>query len=79
VTNFIKAEEKNFALFKFVNEMSNDIETIEAEIQELQQEVETGMAGPVSAVEEQRRKELKSMIEKKKQIVKKTKEVERDF
>ena len=79
VTNFVKAEEKNFALFKFVNEMSNDIEAIEAEIQELQQEVETGMAGPVSAVEEQRRKELKAMVEKKRQILKKTKEVELDY
>lgn len=59
--------------------MSNDIEAIETEIQELQQEVETGMAGPVSAVEEQRRKELKAMVEKKRQILKKTKEVELDY
>lgn len=36
VTGFIKAEEKNFALFKFVNEMANDIEALESEVQELQ-------------------------------------------
>jgi hypothetical protein len=30
VNNFIKAEENNFALFKFVNELSNDIENLEA-------------------------------------------------
>jgi hypothetical protein len=29
VNNFIQAEEKNFALFKFVNELSNDIENLE--------------------------------------------------
>jgi len=43
VTNFIKAEEKNFALFKFVNEVANDIEAIEADIEQLQQELESGM------------------------------------
>jgi len=42
----VKAEEKNFVLFKFVNEMSNDIEAIEAEVVELQEEVESGMSGP---------------------------------
>jgi len=79
VTNFVKAEEKNFVLFKFVNEMSNDIEAIEAEVVELQEEVESGMSGPVTAVEEQRRKELKKKMEKKKQVEKKTREVEKVY
>jgi hypothetical protein len=29
VKNFIQAEEKNFTLFKFVNELSNEIENLE--------------------------------------------------
>jgi hypothetical protein len=75
----VKAEEKNFVLFKFVNEMSNDIEAIEAEVVELQEEVESGMSGPVTAVEEQRRKELKKKMEKKKQVEKKAREVEKVY
>jgi coiled-coil domain-containing protein 63/114 len=39
VNTFIKAEDKNFTLFKFVNELSNDIETLEKQIQDLEQEV----------------------------------------
>ena len=40
VETFIKAEDKNFTLFKFVNELSNDIETLEKQIQDLQIEIE---------------------------------------
>lgn len=40
VDTFIKAEDKNFTLFKFVNELSNDIETLEKQIQDLQTEIE---------------------------------------
>jgi hypothetical protein len=36
VQNFITAEEKNFALFKFVNELSNEIENLEFQINEMQ-------------------------------------------
>ena len=39
VNSFIKAEEKNFKLFKFVNEVSNDIESLEKQIQGLQIEI----------------------------------------
>ena len=35
VDTFIKNEEKNFATFKFVNEQSNEIETLEKTIAEL--------------------------------------------
>ena len=35
VTTFITAEEKNFKLFKFVNELSNEIENLEVQIQDL--------------------------------------------
>ena len=34
VNHFIAAEEQNFKLFEFVNNMSNDIETLEKQIQE---------------------------------------------
>ena len=40
VKNFIIAEEKNFTLFKFVNELSNEIENLEQQIAEMQQEIE---------------------------------------
>lgn len=35
VETFIKNEEKNFATFKFVNEQSNEIETLEKTIADL--------------------------------------------
>ena len=41
VNTFIKAEDKNFTLFKFVNEVSNDIETLEKQIQDLEIEIST--------------------------------------
>jgi hypothetical protein len=40
VKNFIQAEEKNFTLFKFVNELSNEIENLEAQINEMHAEIE---------------------------------------
>ena len=40
VDNFIKAEENNFTLFKFVNELSNDIENLEQDIATMQQIIE---------------------------------------
>jgi chromosome segregation ATPase len=41
VQTFIKAEDQNFTLFKFVNELSNDIETLEAIIQDLKEETQS--------------------------------------
>ena len=40
VQNFIQAEENNFALFKFVNDLSNEIEVLEAQISEMSEELE---------------------------------------
>jgi hypothetical protein len=40
VDNFIQAEEKNFTLFKFVNELSNEIENLETQINEMQIEID---------------------------------------
>ena len=36
VKRFITAEEKNFTLFKFVNEMSNEIENLEIQITDME-------------------------------------------
>ena len=35
ISQFIKAEEKNFALFKFVNELNLEIENYETQILEM--------------------------------------------
>eukprot|EP00350_Pseudokeronopsis_sp_OXSARD2_P006075 CAMPEP_0170543506 /NCGR_PEP_ID=MMETSP0211-20121228/2600_1 /TAXON_ID=311385 /ORGANISM="Pseudokeronopsis sp., Strain OXSARD2" /LENGTH=60 /DNA_ID=CAMNT_0010846905 /DNA_START=889 /DNA_END=1071 /DNA_ORIENTATION=- len=40
VKNFIQAEEKNFTLFKFVNELSNEIENLEVQIADMQEEID---------------------------------------
>ena len=40
VKNFIQAEEKNFTLFKFVNELSNEIENLEGQISEMHNEID---------------------------------------
>jgi hypothetical protein len=58
VVNFVKAEEKNFQLFKFVNEVSGEMEGLEREVGELEEEVGRGLRVPVTGVEEQRRREL---------------------
>ena len=38
IETFLKNEEKNFATFKYVNEQSNEIETLERAIAELKEE-----------------------------------------
>lgn len=62
VANFIAAEEKNFAVFKFVNEQSADIETLESQIGEMQDEIDRLRdAGDLPKSEIQRRKDIKAM------------------
>jgi len=39
VKNFIKNEEENFQMFKYVNELSNEIEDFEKQIMELHDEI----------------------------------------
>jgi predicted nucleic acid-binding Zn-ribbon protein len=63
VKNFIQAEEKNFALFKFVNELSNEIENLEQQISDMQMEMEQ-YKGQGSTSDFQRKKALKDMEEK---------------
>ena len=63
VNSFIQAEEKNFTLFRFVNEVSNDIENLESQIQEMQLEIES-FKGRDIGVNSQRKKQLKELEEK---------------
>lgn len=44
VKTFIQAEEKNFALFKFVNELNLEIENYETQIFEMQSEIDRNLA-----------------------------------
>jgi predicted RNase H-like nuclease (RuvC/YqgF family) len=44
VNTFIQAEEKNFALFKFVNELNLEIENYETQIFEMQSEIDRNLA-----------------------------------
>lgn len=63
VTNFIKAEEQNFQLFKFVNELSNEIETLEQEIEEMEKEIDHSK-GIDNTGDNQRRREMRELNEK---------------
>lgn len=63
VKNFIEAEEKNFTLFKFVNELSNEIENLEAQISEMQGEIERSKGQGMSS-DNTRKVALKNLEEK---------------
>ena len=71
VNNFIKAEERNFALFTFVNEQSHDIDNIEGQIGDLTDEVDRIKATGVSRVstgEQVKRKDLRTLETQLKQL-----------
>ena len=63
VHNFIQAEENNFALFKFVNDLSNEIEILESQISEMQEELERNR-GAGQSTDNHRRRILKELEEK---------------
>jgi len=71
VTNFIKAEERNFALFNFVNEQSQELESIESQIGDITDEVDrikaTGVYR-VSTGEQVKRKDLRTLESQLKQL-----------
>ena len=62
VNNFIQAEEKNFNLFKFVNEMSNEIENVEVQITDMQEEIDC-YKGQGSNNDNARKKEMKDLVD----------------
>jgi hypothetical protein len=63
VSTFIKAEENNFALFRFVNDLSNEIEATELQIVELRAELKR-YQGKGIITDSKRRKQLKDLEEK---------------
>lgn len=63
VSNFVDAEDKNFSLFNYINEMNQEIEKLEEHIDEIKGEIEEYKAGGVVS-DTMRKKELKNMEEK---------------
>ena len=60
VESFIKAEEQNFSLFKYVNELSDELDALEIEIGDLQEMVESYKGKDVGATQK-RRLQLKAL------------------
>lgn len=59
VNKFIQGEEKNFALFKFVNELNAEVDNFETQIMEMQSEIDRNLAeGGQGSV---KRKEIQEM------------------
>jgi len=63
VDTFINAEDKNFTLFNFVNELTSDIEKLEEQIGEIKSEVDKYRGQDVNS-DHQRKKILKDLEEK---------------
>ena len=59
---FIQAEEKNFAIFKFVNELNIEIENYETQIFEMQSEIDKNLAE--GGQDSQERKVIKELERK---------------
>lgn len=64
VESFIKAEEKNFNMFHFVNEQSQEIESLETQISDLTHELEMLKDMSENLGDAQRRKELRQLEQK---------------
>jgi len=62
VTAFIQGEEKNFAMFKFVNELNNEIENYETQILEMQSEIDKNLAE--GGQDSQKRRAIKELEKK---------------
>merc|ERR1719262_466567 len=64
VTTFINAEDQNFALFNYANELSGDIEKLEAQISELKGELEQLKGVGSGQADAQKQKVLADLEEK---------------
>ncbi|CAN0529159.1 unnamed protein product, partial [Ectocarpus sp. 8 AP-2014] len=62
VNNFLQAEEKNFSLFNFVNELNSEIERLELMIAETKNSIEKFKGQGVST-DTQRKKVLRGLEE----------------
>lgn len=63
VTSFVNAEDKNFTLFNYINELNQEIDKLEDQISTIRGEIETYKAGGMVS-DTLRKKELKDMEEK---------------
>ncbi|XP_077998326.1 coiled-coil domain-containing protein 63-like [Glandiceps talaboti] len=63
VNKFIEVEDRNFALFNYVNEQNNEVELLQEQIAEIQDEIEK-FESQGSAMEEQRKAILKDLEHK---------------
>lgn len=67
VKTIVQGEEKNFALFKFVNELNSEIENFETQIFEMQSEIDRNLAeGGQNSQKRQRLQELQTKLNKTK-------------
>lgn len=62
VAKFIMVEDRNFALFNFVNEQNNEIETLQEQIEDINNEIEKFKLQGIE-LEDQRKKILKELEE----------------
>ena len=63
VTSFVNAEDKNFTLFNYINELNQEIDKLEDQISTIRGEIEAYKAGGMLS-DTIRKKELKDMEEK---------------
>jgi len=59
---FIQNEEKNFKMFKFVRELTQEIESFETQILEMQTEIDRNLAE--GGLDSRKQKEIKEMDKK---------------
>lgn len=78
VSTFIEAEENNFSLFTYVNELNNDIEKLEGQISEIKAEIEK-YKGQGMNTENQRKKILKDLEDKLEKTEAKSKQYDEKY
>ena len=78
VSTFIEAEENNFSLFTYVNELNNDIEKLEVQIAEIKSEIEK-YKGQGMNTENQRKKILKDLEDKLEKTEAKSKQYDEKY
>lgn len=70
VTCFVKAEEKNFSLFKFVNELNNEIDNFKTQILEIETEIKRNFdEGGHDSLKRKAIKELEKKLQNTKQSI----------
>lgn len=68
VSRFIEVEDKNFALFNYVNELNNEIETLQEQITGVRDDIEK-FKGQGMEMENQRKAILKELEVRSKSII----------